>query len=184
MTTKIQKANRGFTLIELVTVIMVLAILGGFTFSFLDHAIKTYTMVKEQDILYTEGAYIMERVTKELSDAATVTTPSLGAMSSTLTFTRVHTSSIDTSTTVTFAKSGRNLLRNSVLIGRNVNKFDVTRHLSSGALDETVVIELEITSPRDPTIPPFSITTEIAPNNYGTGYTGRSFNGDYFEYIN
>jgi prepilin-type N-terminal cleavage/methylation domain-containing protein len=176
----IENSKKGFTMIELVTVIVVLSILGLFTFSFIEHASKTYLLGKGQSALYLDGVYIMERITRELSDATTITVPSsAGPTSHTLTFNKVHPSAM----AVTFTKSDRDLTRNDVIMGRNIKTFNVTKSLPSGALNETIEIVLEIDSLNDASIPAFSITTTITPNNYPGGYTGRSFNGDYYEVI-
>jgi prepilin-type N-terminal cleavage/methylation domain-containing protein len=176
----IDNNKKGFTMIELVTVIVVLSILSLFTFSFVGNASKTYTLVKEQSVFYAEGFYIMERITKELSDATTVAVPSsLGPTFHELTFNKVHPSA----TAVTFIKNGRDLTRNGVIMGRNIKTFNVTKSLPSGALNETIEIVLELDSLSDTSIPEFSVTTTITPNNYPGGYTGRSFNGDYYEVI-
>lgn len=176
----IENNKKGFTMIELVTVIVVLSILGLFTFSFIEHASKTYLLGKGQSVLYLDGVYIMERITRELSDAMTITVPSSGATSiDTLRFNKVHPSAIE----VTFTKSDRNLTRNGVVMGRNIKTFDVTNSKPSGAPNETITIVLELENLNDASIPAFSITTKITPNNYPGGYTGRSFNGDYYEVI-
>ena len=176
-------------MIELVTVIVVLSILSLFTFSFIEHASKTYLLGKEQSALYLEGVYIMERITRELSDAKTVDT----AASSTLTFTTaVHPSPppgflARTATIVTFRRQvGGDLFRisngNTIIIGRNIKTFNVTK---SAVIDGivTVYIELELNSPGGTSIPDFVLRTKITQNNYTGGYTGRSFNGDYYEGI-
>lgn len=173
--------NKGFTVIEIVTVIVVLSILGLFTFSFIDSATRTYMLIKEQSVFYADGTYLMERITRELSDAWKVTNPAAGSSSSTLGFDKTHTGVIDPSTTVCFQQDNRNLLRNGTLIGTNIHTFNVTR----GATDGTVTVTLELNSLSDPSIPPFVLTTTIIPNNYpgDYGFTGRSFNGDYYETI-
>lgn len=61
--------NNGFTLIEIITVVVVLAILGTFTFSFINHATTTYAIGSKQRMLYQEASYTMERVTRELRTA-------------------------------------------------------------------------------------------------------------------
>jgi len=184
----IENNKKGFTMIELVTVIVVLSILSLFTFSFIEHASKTYLLGKGQSALYLEGVYIMERITRELSDAKTVDT----AVSSTLTFTTAaHPSPPSgflarTATTVTFQQVGGDLFRisngNTIIIGRNIKTFNVTK---SAVIDGivTVYIELELNSPDGTSIPDFVLRTKITQNNYTGGYTGRSFNGDYYEGI-
>lgn len=195
----IRNGNKGFTLIELIMVIVVLSILSISFFSFIGDAVKTYTLVREQRALYSDGVYIMERITRELSDATIVVDPPAGTSSSTLTFnTAAHLMATParSSTTVAFQQNGRDLSRNSIIIGRNINipvdatdyGFRVTRNPATspptGTGEETITVELKLTSLRDPSIPPFVLKTKITPNNYGANpYIGRSFNGDYYERI-
>lgn len=188
----IRCGNKGFTIIELVTVIVVLSILGVFTFSFMDNAIKTYSLIKEQSPLYADGAYIMERITRELSDATIISTtdiPQYPSWSSKLTFsTAAHPPPPLTAdrpaTQVTYElDADNNLVRNSGIIGKNITEFKVTR--SGTQYDSTITIELQLSSPVDSSIPPFVLRTTVFPNNYPGAYgeTSRSFDGNYYETI-
>jgi len=57
--------NRGFTLIELILVIVISSIVSVFTFSFIYHSIQTYRIVRTQSQLHQEGSYALERLTRE-----------------------------------------------------------------------------------------------------------------------
>ncbi|MBW2570525.1 MAG: prepilin-type N-terminal cleavage/methylation domain-containing protein [Deltaproteobacteria bacterium] len=121
--------NKGFTLIEIIIVVIVLGVLSIFGFRFLSTAIHTYSMMQKQKTLYDEAAMAMERISRELRDASTITT----ATGSTLEFTKSHGSPEETSTyDITFQLSGATLQRvgsSTVSLAENVKAsgFTVTR---------------------------------------------------------
>lgn len=182
------KNNKGFTLIEIITIVVVLAVLGVFTFSFINHATTTYVMGSRQRMLYQEASYIMERITRELRDAQTV---SIGT--ETLTITKAHVSgSMDTYTSITFFKdTNGNMLRRSGgvdrIMGKNVEQFTPSPLGTCASSDCVVAMVLKLT---DSSIPiddasarSVTLTTSVTPKNFNYGYTGRCFNGDYEDVI-
>ncbi len=69
--------NKGFTLIELVLTVIVLGILGAFTFSVIYEYSSLYAATKG-GYIYGEAAAVLERMARELRDAASVDTPGTG----------------------------------------------------------------------------------------------------------
>ena len=89
--------NKGFTLIELTLTVIVLAILGGFSFSVIWQYADIYATVKQGSI-YSEAAAVTERMTRELRDAASIDStafPSNGSTSTYIIFQIQHATPAD-----------------------------------------------------------------------------------------
>lgn len=200
------KNNRGFTLIEIITVIVVLGILSVFTFSFIDNAVKTYMIGSKQRMLYQEASYAMERITRELRDANSALILDAGSDNSSLSLSsQTRPAKMDNNPTIQFQRSGNTIVRTgtgSQVLGNNVTQFKVdvdpahcfpfsvsSWYLCSGADPKGILsITLSVTDQdipiSDASAKTVTITTKISPKNYQPGiYTGRSFNGDYYDVI-
>jgi prepilin-type N-terminal cleavage/methylation domain-containing protein len=179
--------KKGFTLIEIVTVIVVLGILSVFTFSFIDNAVKTYMIGSRQRMLYQEASYAMERITRELRDASNVsvdaTTGGWSINKSNVSNTFDHTITV-----VFFRNPSNNLIRRTAGIDRilahNVDLFDPP---SVGCISVGCVITLQVTDSTIPIDDPIAksvlLSSTVTPKNNSSGYTGRDFNGDYEDVV-
>jgi prepilin-type N-terminal cleavage/methylation domain-containing protein len=119
------KLKTGFTLIELILTIVIMSILGVFGFSFFSFLTNTYVTMQNERGLQQEGAYIVERIARELRDASAVTT---GTGSATITL--QHTTPASGSTAA-YALSGSILTRNTVPIGKNISSFAINTPTTS-----------------------------------------------------
>lgn len=93
------KGSRGFTLVELIVVIVILGIVGVFTFQFLTSGVQTYVTVQKQKDLLDEAKLCLERISREIRDAEQIVafTPN-----STIQFQKRHNTPYDPATTITF----------------------------------------------------------------------------------
>lgn len=60
---------QGFTLIELILVIVLLGIIGSFTFSYLKFGTQIFTQAVEREQLTAQSRFILERLSRELQDS-------------------------------------------------------------------------------------------------------------------
>jgi prepilin-type N-terminal cleavage/methylation domain-containing protein len=178
--------TEGFTLIEIITVIVVLSILGGFSYRFLDSALATYGMAKKQGSLQQDAVLILERISRELSDAESVTSPgvSVSSVENELSFNTSHTLK-DNSTSITFRRNSdakKTLSRvsstSTSLIGKNVEQFTIERVTSTGCGDYfRITIRMKDV---DDAQRELTMATAVRPKNVVTNlYSDRCFNGDY-----
>lgn len=203
-----QKSTKGFTLIEIVAVVVVLSILGLFTFSFVEYAIKTYLIGSKERILYHEAVYAIERITREVRDAFRIDIQNPGTDSSTIRIVqKAHQTGMDSDlTNIDFWRSGSTLIRTSdmagdKILGNRITRFRVdTENCSSisggyscsassdprGILTITLSITDQDIPVVDSSAKTMTITTKVSPKNYFSTtnqYVGRYFNGDYEDVI-
>ena len=79
-------SSKGFTLIEITIVIVILSIVSAITINFLIDSLRIYTMTVNQKTLFDEGKLALERMCRDIRDAQSIT-PFAGTASS-ITFVR------------------------------------------------------------------------------------------------
>lgn len=107
------RGKAGFTMVELVMVVVIMGVLGLFTMNFMEQTADIYTLSTEQDALYSEVWVSLERITRELQAATQggVTVPASGSSGNVLTFTKETTTPNDASTSLTYQVSSGRLQR-------------------------------------------------------------------------
>lgn len=131
--------QHGFTIIELIISIVILGILGAYTFSFLGDSMGAYVRVQEHKTLYDEGRLAMEYMVREIRDAnqnAAITTTS-----SSITFTKLHPSVM----TITYSLTSGTLNRvysGTYALAGNVQTFSPT--VSGTAPNKVVTLDLTL----------------------------------------
>jgi prepilin-type N-terminal cleavage/methylation domain-containing protein len=76
--------QKGFTLIEIIIVIVILCIVSGITIKFLVDSMRIYSMTVNQKTLFDEGKLALERMCRDIRDANSIT----GTTASSITFIR------------------------------------------------------------------------------------------------
>jgi prepilin-type N-terminal cleavage/methylation domain-containing protein len=86
----IPNLEKGFTLIEIIVVIVILCIVSGITIKFLVDSMRIYTMTVNQKTLYDEAKMVLERMCRDIRDAQAIATPTPGNSGNLITFTRTN----------------------------------------------------------------------------------------------
>jgi len=131
-----KNSSKGFTLIEVIVVIVILSIASAITIYFLINSIKIYTMTVKQKTLMDEGKVALERMCRDIRDAQIISVPNTGSSGTSITFTRTNATVQDIAgETIIFQRNaGANTLEKvkaspsttSTMAG-NVSTFTVTR---------------------------------------------------------
>jgi len=83
--------KKGFTLIEIIIVIVILSIVSAITIKFLVDSLRIYTMTVNQKTLFDEGKLALERMCRDIRDARSIT----GVTASSITFVRNNATTQD-----------------------------------------------------------------------------------------
>jgi prepilin-type N-terminal cleavage/methylation domain-containing protein len=177
----LEPRSKGFTLIEIIIVIVILAIVSAISIKFLVDSMRIYTMTVNQKTLYDEGKFALERMCRDIRDAQTITIPTTGTSGSSITFVRTNATVYDGALdTITFTVAAGTLTKSKIpayagtatpALAEHVTGFTVTRgRPATNDLNQiTLTLNLLLTSgenvtlqtrvypknlPRDASVPP------------------------------
>jgi prepilin-type N-terminal cleavage/methylation domain-containing protein len=140
----LKNSTKGFTLIEIVIVIVILSIVSAITIKFLVDSLRIYTMTVNQKTLFDEGKLALERMCRDIRDARAITSPASGSSGNSITFTRANATTQDVvDETITFRLTGSNLEKvksSASVLASNVTSFTVAR----GATDDEITMDLTL----------------------------------------
>jgi prepilin-type N-terminal cleavage/methylation domain-containing protein len=154
--------QRGFTLIEIIIVIVILCIVSAITIKFLVDSLRIYTMTMNQKTLFDEGKLALERMCRDIRDARSIT----GTTATSITFTRNDATAQDgAGENIRFDLSGSTLRKvknaggapeNPIAMADNVSTFTVANATNEIQLQLT----LSLTSGENVTL-----QTKVYPKN-------------------
>jgi prepilin-type N-terminal cleavage/methylation domain-containing protein len=177
---------RGFTLIEVTVVLMVVGIIGFISLQFLTRAVDSYALLRDRNILYSEAAAAMEKMGREIRDAqsirATVSSPGK------IRVWKGHQTPLDTNLYVTYALNGTTLQRGSSSTDTDPSTYrDLASNCTSFAVSNSsneIQLTMTLSQSGGATV---TMKTKIYPKNLpfagGVIYSGRNFAGDWEEEI-
>jgi prepilin-type N-terminal cleavage/methylation domain-containing protein len=124
--------QRGFTLIEIIIVIVILCMVSVIAINFLINSLKTYSMLVNQKTLFDEGKLALERMCRDIRDARSIT----GTTATSITFTRNDATAQDgagenirfdlNGSTLRKVKNAGGAPENPMAMADNVSTFAVT----------------------------------------------------------
>lgn len=176
---------RGFTLIEIILVIVILSIISVVTIHFLVNGLKTYVMMVNQKNLSDEARLALERICRDIRDAQQILTPPSGTSGNMISFQRSHPTFGDIAgemisyrlngTTLERIKTSPNL---TIPLASNVTSFTVIRGF--GGNDE-ITLSLILSLGTGERI---YLETKVYPKNLPSSATYKNFFANWQEVIN
>jgi prepilin-type N-terminal cleavage/methylation domain-containing protein len=128
--TRLLRGQNGYTLIEIVIVIVILGVIGGFTFQMVGAGVQAFKKSSARKDLCDQGRLALERMVRELRDAKEVTASS----SDSITFKVAHPSEFSVVEEIRYQLNGSNVERvadpsgsaTTAVLGSSVSGFTVT----------------------------------------------------------
>jgi prepilin-type N-terminal cleavage/methylation domain-containing protein len=148
-----KKSSKGFTLIEIIVVIVILAIVSAITIKFLTDSLQIYTKTVNQKTLFDEGKLALERMCRDIRDAQSISVPAAGASNTLIIFIRNNATAQDAaSESITFQRNAGNGTLEKVKtspattssMADNVNTFTVTRGTAATNNSNEITLALNL----------------------------------------
>jgi prepilin-type N-terminal cleavage/methylation domain-containing protein len=176
--------QRGFTLIEIIVVIVILSIVAAISIKFVADSLRIYTMTVNQKTLFDEGKLALERMCRDIRDARLISNPAAGGSGNMIRVTRTHDTAPSQDVAgeqIRFRLTGNVLekVKNNTgppiaTLASNVSIFTVTRGqaATNNTNEITLVLTLSLTSGENVTL-----QTKVYPKNLArdTTYTYKNF---------
>ena len=162
--------QKGYTLVEIVMVIVILGVIGAFTFQFVAHGVLAFKKSSARKDLYDQGRLALERMVRELRDTKEVTDSS----GSSVTFKKAHpTQAADNTEEIKFQLNGTSLERvgdpsgtpATAVLASNVSSFTVTGAGGDGVTGGTCSISFDAASSLYSTTSPLSWVHTLGAGN-------------------
>lgn len=174
--------SKGLTLIEFIIVMVLLGIIGLFTFQFVGSSVETYIIASSQAGLLAEAELAMERMAREIRDAENILSPTSGSSSNSINFTKSHSTALDSATDITFQVSEGTLERKRGAstpesLAENLSDFNVTNN------SDEIKLELVLSLAGGERV---TLHTKIYPKNLpfaSEPFGGVEFDGDWEEVV-
>ena len=170
-------AAKGFTLIEIIIVIVILSIVSAITVKFLVDSLKIYSMTVNQKTLFDEGKLALERMCRDIRDARSIT----GVTAISITFVRDNATAQDIAgETIIFQLNAGVLQKvkaspvSTSTMASNVTTFAVTNATNEIRLQLT----LQLASGENVTL-----QTKVYPKNLPRDATYKNFCQNWMEAI-
>jgi prepilin-type N-terminal cleavage/methylation domain-containing protein len=146
-----KSSSKGFTLIEIIIVIVILSVISAISIKFVVDSLRIYTMTINQKILFDEGKLALERMCRDIRDARSITMPAAGGSGSTITILRSNATFQDiVDESITFRLTGSTLEKVKAspavtsAIASNVSTFTVTRGQTATSNENEITIQLTL----------------------------------------
>lgn len=138
-------------MMEIIIVIIILSIVSAITIKFLVDGLRIYTMTINQKTLFDEGKLALERMSRDIRDARSITTPAAGGSGNTITVLRSNATVQDiVDESITFRLTGSTLEKVKAspaatsAIALNVSTFTVTRGQAATSNENEITIQLTL----------------------------------------
>ena len=170
-----KNSSKGFTLIEIIVVIVILAIVSAITIKFLVDSLRIYTMTVNQKTLFDEGKLALEKMCRGIRDARSIT----GVTASSITFVRDDATAYDIAGETIIFQLNAGILQkvkaspaSTSTMASNVTAFAVTNATNEILLTLT----LQLTSGENVTL-----QTRVYPKNLAKDLNYKNFYQNWME---